>query len=149
MSDPLAFSWPLRVYWEDTDAGGVVYHASYLRLIERARSEWLRGLGVVQSELKRQADRIFAVSSAQLDFLSPARLDDELQASVELIELRGASLLFAQQLIRPADATLLLRARIRAVCLRGSDFRPAPIPSELAAMLRPVCQTTRNKLSAE
>ena len=130
------FSWPLRVYWEDTDAGGVVYHASYLRFIERARSEWLRSLGISQSEWKLRADRVFAVSSVQIDFLAPARLDDELEASVELTELRGASMKFAQQLTRPSDGALLVRANVRAACLRASDFRPAPIPAELVEQLR-------------
>jgi len=136
MSGSPAFSWPLRVYWEDTDAGGVVYHASYLRFIERARSEWLRSLGVSQSQWREQADRIFAVSSVQLDFLRPARLDDALLASVELTRLGGASLAFAQALTRAEDGVLLLRAQVRAVCLRASDFRPAPIPPDLAALLR-------------
>ncbi len=131
-----SFSWPLRVYWEDTDAGGVVYHASYLCFIERARSEWLRALGVSQSEWKLRADRVFAVSSVRVDFLLPARLDDELAASVELTDLRGASMKFAQVLTRPADGALLLRASVRAVCLRASDFRPAPIPPDLTALLR-------------
>jgi len=124
------------VYWEDTDAGGVVYHASYLRFLERARSEWLRTLGIAQGEWKARADRVFAVSSVQVDFLLPARLDDELDVSVALSELRGASLKFAQTLTRRSDGVVLLRAKVRAACLRGSDFRPVPIPAELADQLR-------------
>lgn len=139
MSSRISFSWPLRVYWEDTDAGGVVYHASYLRFIERARTEWLRALGVSQSEWRERADRLFAISSVQLDFLRPARLDDALEASVELTGLRGASMQFAQRLIRPADGCLLVRADVRAVCLRASDFRPAAIPDELATLLQAQC----------
>jgi len=149
MSEALSFSWPLRVYWEDTDAGGVVYHASYVRFIERARTEWLRSLGVVQSDWQARADRLFAVSSVQLDFLKPARLDDALEVSVELLELRGASMLFAQSLVRPADGALLLRAKVRAVSLAASTFRPAPIPEELVALMPPFCLKRRSNPFAE
>lgn len=118
----------------------MVYHAGYLRFLERARSEWLRSLGISQSRWQAQADRIFAVCSAELEFLRPARLDDELEASVTLIGLRGASFAFAQTLRRPLDGAALVRARVRAACLRASDFRPAAIPAELAAVLRPHIQ---------
>ena len=74
-----AFSWPIRVYWEDTDGGGVVYHASYLRFLERARSEWLRALGIGQQALRADRDLVFAVRSVRMEFLAPARLDDELE----------------------------------------------------------------------
>lgn len=140
MSAQPSFSWPIRVYWEDTDAGGVVYHAGYLRFLERARSEWLRSLGIVQGEWKARADRIFAVCGAEIEFLRPARLDDALEATVRLVSLRGASLGFRQTLIRPDDGAVLVRAQVRAACLRASDFRPAPIPAELAALLRVHCQ---------
>ena len=146
---PLSFSWPLRVYWEDTDAGGVVYHASYVRFIERARTEWLRSLGVTQSDWQTRADRLFAVSSVQLDFLKPARLDDALEVSVDLLQLRGASMLFAQQVRRPADGALLLRAKVRAVSLKASDFRPAPIPDELIVLMTPFCLKHRFSPFAE
>ncbi len=149
MSTASSFSWPLRVYWEDTDAGGVVYHAGYLRFLERARSEWLRSLGLEQGSWRETADRVFAIRSAQLDFLLPARLDDELLASVELRELRGASMQFAQLLSRPADGALLVRARVGAVCLRASDFRPAPIPSDVAQLLRSQCADVSNPSTAE
>ncbi|MGQ0800300.1 MAG: tol-pal system-associated acyl-CoA thioesterase [Pseudomarimonas sp.] len=149
MSEAYSFSWPLRVYWEDTDAGGVVYHASYVRFIERARTEWLRSLGVTQSDWQARADRLFAVSSVQLDFLKPARLDDALDVSVELVELRGASMVFAQQLRRPADGALLLRAKVRAVSLAASTFRPAPIPEALVALMTPFCLKQRSSPFAE
>src|SRR3546814_9447619 len=86
-----------RVYWEDTDAGGVVYHASYIRFLERARSEWLRSLGVAQLELREREDIVFAVCGMQIDFLAPARLDDVLDVRVVVTRARLASMAFAQQ----------------------------------------------------
>jgi acyl-CoA thioester hydrolase len=124
------FSWPIRVYWEDTDGGGVVYHANYLRFLERARSEWLRSVGIGQEALRRDHDIVFAVRSVQMDFLAPARLDDELLATVELSAVRGASLGFRQTLVR-ADGTELLRATVRAACLVASTFRPRALPEGL------------------
>jgi acyl-CoA thioester hydrolase len=127
----VAFSWPIRVYWEDTDGGGVVYHASYLRFLERGRSEWLRALGVGQQALRETHDLVFAVRAVQMDFLAPARLDDELSVSVELIEVRSASLRFRQSLRRESDGAILVEAQVRAACLTASTFRPKPIPPGL------------------
>jgi acyl-CoA thioester hydrolase len=126
-----SFSWPIRVYWEDTDGGGVVYHAGYLRFLERARTEWLRSLGIEQEALRRTRDVVFAVRSVQLDFLAPARLDDELLATVELTAVRGASLGFRQSVRRRADGAELVRAAVRAACLAASTFRPRPLPTGL------------------
>ena len=126
-----AFSWPIRVYWEDTDGGGVVYHASYLRFLERARSEWLRALGIGQQALRADRDLVFAVRSVRMEFLAPARLDDELVATVALIERGRASLRFAQRLHRPADGARLVEAEVRAACLTASTFRPRGIPAGL------------------
>ncbi len=122
------FSWPIRVYWEDTDGGGVVYHAGYLRFLERARTEWLRSLGIGQQNLRDTQDVIFAVRSVQMEFLAPARLDDELVASVELTLARAASLAFRQTLRRPSDDRVLVEARVRAACLTASTFRPRALP---------------------
>jgi acyl-CoA thioester hydrolase len=133
-STPLSanpFSWPIRVYWEDTDAGGVVYHAGYLRFLERARSEWLRWLGVSQHELREQSDIVFAVKSVRMEFLAPARLDDELAVSVELTECRRASLSFRQRIVRESDARPLVEADVRAACLTASTFRPRVMPEGL------------------
>lgn len=124
----VSFSWPIRVYWEDTDGGGVVYHAGYLRFLERARTEWLRSLGIEQEALRRTHDVVFAVRSVALDFLAPARLDDELAATVELTAVRGASLAFGQSVVRVADGATLVRATVRAACLTASTFRPRPLP---------------------
>jgi acyl-CoA thioester hydrolase len=132
MSEPVRqpFSWPIRVYWEDTDAGGVVYHASYLRFLERARSEWLRALGVDQMAFKNETGLAFMVKEMQLDFLKPALLDDELTVTVEVKERRSASILFNQTIHR-ADGTPLLRAQVRAACVDLVRMCPAKIPAGL------------------
>ncbi len=122
------FSWPVRVYWEDTDGGGVVYHANYLRFLERARSEWLRAMGIGQHALRERHDVVFAVRSVQVEFLAPARLDDELEATVELRGRGRASLQFAQRLWRPLDGKTLVEAEVRAACLTASTFKPRAIP---------------------
>ena len=96
----LAFQWPVRVYWDDTDAGGVVYHAQYLAFMERARSEWMRAIGHGQELLRERDGLVFVVRAMQVDFRSPARLDDALQVSVELRECRRASLLLRQEIRR-------------------------------------------------
>ena len=123
------FSWPTRVYWEDTDAGGVVYHAQYLAFLERARSEWLRARGVAQDRLRAEHDLVFAVRAMWIDFRAPARLDDLLAVSVAVRDCRKASLVFAQAIHR--DGALLLDAEVRVAALRASDFRPRPIPQAL------------------
>ena len=126
-----AFSLPIRVYWEDTDAGGVVYHASYVRFLERARTEWLRAQGVGQRELRESADRVLVIRDLTLAFEKPAHLDDELQASVVLIERRPASLLLGQEISRAGQ--VLVRAKVRVACLVASRFRPCALPEWLAA----------------
>ena len=122
------FTWPVRVYWEDTDAGGVVYHASYLRFLERARTEWLRALGVDQGALKESSGLAFLVREMQLDFLRAALLDDELQVTVAVQERRAASILFAQTIHR-ADGTPLLRAQVRVACVDVQRMQPVRIPA--------------------
>jgi acyl-CoA thioester hydrolase len=122
------FSHPVRIYWEDTDAGGVVYHAQYLAFLERARSEWMRTQGYGQELLRQDHGLLFAVRAMQLDFLKPARLDDALAVSAALQECRRASVIFRQE-IRRGDE-LLLTATVRVAAL-GTDFRPTPIPQPL------------------
>ena len=133
------FSWPTRVYWEDTDAGGVVYHAQYLAFLERARTEWLRAHGKGQETLRVGHDLVFAVRAMRIEFLQPARLDDALLVSVALRQCRRASLVLAQSIRR--DGTLLLEADVRIAALNASDFRPRAIPmplyEELKALERP------------
>jgi acyl-CoA thioester hydrolase len=125
------FGWPVRVYWEDTDAGGVVYHASYLRFLERARTEWLRGLGVDQMAFKQATGLAFMVHRMEIDFLKPALLDDELTVTVEVKEKRSASILFAQTISRTADGSRLIEAQVRAACVDLKRMRPAAIPAGL------------------
>ena len=128
-----AFAWPVRIYWEDTDAGGVVYHARYLAFMERARSEWLRAHDVHQDDLREGEDLAFAVRAMELDFRAPARLDDQLQVSVRLLESRNASFTVAQRIER--GGALLVEARVRIAALRASDFRPRAIPAPLSDIL--------------
>ena len=124
------FSWPVRVYWEDTDAGGVVYHASYLRFMERARSEWLRAIGIDQFALKQSTGLAFMVRDMQIDFLRPALLDDELTVTVEVKERRAASILFTQTITK-MDGCHLVSASVRVACVNIRRMRPAPIPTDL------------------
>lgn len=132
MSESLTrpFHWPVRVYWEDTDAGGVVYHAGYLRFMERARSEWMRALGVDQMAFKQATGLAFMVRDMQIDFLKPALLDDELSVTVEVKAWRSASILFAQTITK-ADGSCLIRASVRVACVDLVRMRPAQIPSDL------------------
>ncbi len=129
-----SFSWPVRVYWEDTDAGGVVYHARYLAFLERARSEWMRARGFGQERLRERDDLMFVVRAMNIDFRAPARLDDQLQVSVHLLECRGASFVMAQR-IHLGDI-LLIEAKVRVAALLASTFRPRPIPGPLQSELK-------------
>ena len=128
-SQARTFSWPTRVYWEDTDAGGVVYHAQYVAFLERARTEWLRHRGHGQEQMRNDLDLVFAVRAMQLDFLRPARLDDLLTVTVEIRTCKRASVVFAQS-IRRGDE-VLLTAGVRVAVLSASSFRPKPAPDAL------------------
>jgi len=128
------FSWPTRVYWEDTDAGGVVYHAQYLAFLERARTEWLRARGKGQQALRVDHDLVFAVRSMRIEFRQPARLDDALDVTVGLRQCRRASLVIAQAIRR--EGVLLLDAEVRVAALNASDFRPRAIPGTLYGELK-------------
>ena len=132
VSEPV-FSWPTRVYWEDTDAGGVVYHAQYLAFLERARTEWLRARGQGQELLRAEHDLVFAVRAMRIDFRKPARLDDALQVTVSLRRCRHASVVFAQSIMRGGDC--LLEAEVRCAALDAGSFRPRAIPEPLYQQL--------------
>lgn len=123
------FSWPTRVYWEDTDAGGVVYHAQYVAFLERARTEWLRARGHAQEELRRSHDLVFAVRAMRLDFLRPARLDDLLRVEARLGQCRRASVVFEQSIARGDE--VLLTAEVKVAALSASGFRPVALPGAL------------------
>ena len=127
------FAWPVRVYYEDTDFGGVVYYANYLRYFERARTEWLRSLGVEHQRLAREAGLQFVVRRAEIDFLRGARLDDELSITVECTERKRTTLWLRQRALRGAEP--MAAALVQAACVRSDDFRPAPLPAALAARL--------------
>jgi acyl-CoA thioester hydrolase len=127
------FSIPVRVYYEDTDAGGVVYYANYLKYMERARSEWLRALGFEQDELSRRDDVLFAVRAARLEYLRPARFNDLLEVTV-ILDQRGAASLTCRQEVRRAEA-VLCSGEIRIACLSAADFTPRPIPAPIVARL--------------
>ena len=106
------FNWPVRVYYEDTDSSGIVYHASYLRFMERARTEWLRSLGFGLPELRDEQEVLFTVSRLRIDYLQPARFNDMLDVSLRLTRLGGASLLLEQTVCR-TSGELLCRAEVR------------------------------------
>jgi len=126
---PPAFAWAMRVYWEDTDAGGVVYYANYLKFMERCRSEWLRALGVDQARLRAERQLQFAVVNVTVDFLKPARLDDEIVVTAELERLRGATIAFKQTIRR--DDVQLIDATVRVACLDSGTLKARAIPKDL------------------
>ena len=123
----------MRVYYEDTDFGGVVYYANYLRYFERARTEWLRALGIDHQGLARDAGLQFVVRRAEIDFLRGARLDDQLEITVELTERRRTYLMLKQRALRGAEP--MAEALVQAACVRRSDLRPAAIPAAIAGQL--------------
>ena len=127
------FRFELRVYWEDTDAGGVVFYANYLKFFERARTEWLRALGVEQSALRRDEGAIFVVGETRVRYLLPAHLDDRLSLSVEVAGLGRASLLVDQRCWR--GDTLLAEGSIRIGCVDAGTFRPRRIPNSILERL--------------
>jgi len=128
------FVWPVRVYYEDTDAGGVVYYANYLRFLERARTEWLRSLGFVQDALMRDPGVVFAVRRVEVDYLQPARLDDALAVHARIAERRRASLVFEQEIRRGPE--VLCRGVVKVACLGASSLRPTPIPPAIVEVIR-------------
>jgi acyl-CoA thioester hydrolase len=127
------FRHTLRVYWEDTDAGGVVFYANYLKFFERARTEWLRHLGIAQQALRERSGAIFVVTDTRVSYRAPARLDDELQLTVQLQRQGTASMLIMQQAWR--GDTLLAEGEIRIGCVDDRTFRPRRIPSEVTITL--------------
>jgi acyl-CoA thioester hydrolase len=127
------FRLPVRVYYEDTDAGGVVYYANYLKFMERARTEWLRSLGFEQDELMRDPGVVFAVRSCSLEFRKPARFNDSVEVGVHLAEVGRASLTVRQHIVRGEE--LLCEGTVRIACLDARRFTPVPIPAVIAARL--------------
>lgn len=130
MSD---FSLAIRVYWEDTDAGGIVFYANYLKFFERARTEWLRAAGVGQHALREETGVMFVVTATQLRYLSPARLDDLLTVTVEPLPAGKASLVVRQRALR--GDTLLAEGEIRIGCVRAEDLKPQRLPDAVVAAI--------------
>ena len=142
----MAFEWPIRVYWEDTDAGGIVFYANYLKYFERARTEWLRALGIGQWALREQAGGMFVVADATLKYLRPARLDDELLVTAQLQTSGRTALVVQQQAwlkpsaavegMDPPQGTLLCEGSIRIGWVEAGSMKPARIPSAILEKLK-------------
>ena len=125
---PASFSWPVRVYWEDTDAGGIVYHAAYLAFMERARSEWLRAAGIDQRSLRSTERLQFAVVDMQIQWRKPALHDDLLTVTADIAERGRASFSFAQSVLRGAE--LLVAASVRVAAIDADSLKPRRLPAE-------------------
>ena len=123
------FSWPVRVYYEDTDAGGVVYYANYLRFMERARTEWLRSMGFEQPVMAKEHGVLFVVRAVNIDYLKPSRFDDSLQVTVEVVNVGGSRIRFLQRVLRGDEESV--RAGVDVVCVNVDTFRPARVPREM------------------
>ncbi|MGC1172903.1 tol-pal system-associated acyl-CoA thioesterase [Polaromonas sp.] len=128
-----AFQWPMRVYWEDTDAGGIVFYANYLKFFERSRTEWLRSLGIEQQRLRERTGGIFVVTKTTVRYHRPARLDDELIVTARLIEKGRASLIIAQSALLKSEReqVLLSEGTIRIGWVEAASLKPARIPAHL------------------
>ena len=125
------FTFPVRVYYEDTDAGGVVYHAQYLNFFERCRTEWLRQLGYEQDELRTEQNTLFVVSSLSINYLQPALFNQQLNVTTEVTELDASRLIMKQQIIRQSDAgnnEVLAQGSVTLACLDSNKFKPKRIP---------------------
>jgi acyl-CoA thioester hydrolase len=123
------FTWPIRVYYEDTDSGGVVYHSNYLNFMERARTEWLRALGFEQTQLKDQHGLIIVIHSLSMQFKKPAYFNDMLAVHCELSELGRSSLIMQQSISR--DGLVLIEAQVKAAFVDAVSFKPIGVPAEM------------------
>ncbi len=136
------FHWPIRVYWEDTDAGGIVFYANYLKFFERSRTEWLRSLGIEQQRLKDSTGGIFVVTETSIRYHRPARLDDELIVTASLIETGRASMIIKQQALLKTEQTglqsavLLCEGTIRIGWVKAASLQPMRIPSSILDSLK-------------
>lgn len=126
---PQPFFWPVRVYYEDTDSGGVVYYANYLRFLERARTEWLRAAGFEQDELAARHRVVFVVRSVKIAYLKPSLFNDTLQVSVELVKVGASQILVAQRVMRGPEE--LATAEVQLACVNATTFRPIRIPKAI------------------
>jgi acyl-CoA thioester hydrolase len=125
------FNWPVRVYWEDTDAGGIVYYANYLKFMERARTEWLRALGFEQATMQREQQLMFVVVDAKLQFKKPARYGDALNVTASVCEHSRASFSFKQDVLHETNGELLVSGTVRVACIDATSMRPRGLPTVL------------------
>lgn len=135
MTPPFQFTLPVRVYYEDTDAGGVVYYANYLRFFERCRSEWMRGFGYDQRQLAEAHDLAFVVRRVSVEYLRPARLDDLLEIGLTLERVGRAQIVVAQTARQVSDGLLLASGTVQLVGISASGFKPRPFPDWLRQRL--------------
>jgi acyl-CoA thioester hydrolase len=131
---PAASTWTVRVYYEDTDAGGIVYYANYLKFFERARTEWLRGIGLQQQALKAEHGAIFVVKRASVDYHAPAKLDDAITLTLSIEKLGHASVEFVQHARR--GETALATGRFKVACVDFQTVRPMIFPAAVAELMR-------------
>jgi acyl-CoA thioester hydrolase len=133
-----SFVFPIRIYWEDTDAGGIVFYANYLKFFERARTEWLRSLGIQQQSLKEESGGMFVVSETQIKYFSPARLDDLLEVTARTAEAGRASLVLSQQawLAVDGERKLLAEGTIRIGWVNSQTMNPGRIPAAILEALQ-------------
>jgi len=124
------FTWQIRVYYEDTDAGEVVFYANYLKFMERARTEWLRKIGFDHNVLKEKYKLLFAVKNLTIDYIKPGRLDDLLTVTSELLDSRKASLVFGQN-IKNENNELLSKAKVKIACINSKTLKASPMPDKL------------------
>lgn len=126
------FVWPVRVYYEDTDFGGVVYYVNYLKFMERARTEYLRHLGINQVELRRQKNWIFVVTDTSIQFKQPARFEDMLYVTAEVVEVKRVKMCFRQEIFRGSEnGDLLTTAMVGAACIDADTLRPQRLPEQI------------------
>lgn len=128
------FNWQVRVYYEDTDAGGVVFYANYLKFMERARTEWLRSVGFEHEQLINEYNVLFAVRNVSIDYKRPGKLDDLLTVTSTILNYRGASITF-QQFIKNDKDELLAQAEVKVACLNATTLKASPMPEPLLTEL--------------
>ena len=129
----MKFDWPVQVYWEDTDAGGVVYHSQYLNFMERARTEFLRNLGFMQTSLRDDLGVLFVVRDIQIRFKKPAKFDDKLNVNTKLVNVGRSLLAFEQNIYRGDEH--LIAAKVDVVCIGADSFKPVSIPAQMMVLL--------------
>jgi acyl-CoA thioester hydrolase len=139
-----AHRFEVRVYYEDTDAAGIVYYANYLKFAERARTEILRAAGIVQADIAKRDGVAFAVKSVAVEYVAPARLDDMLAVETTVLEIGGASAVADQRVRRIADGAALAEIRVRLACIRLADGKPTRFPADVGAALARHIVVTKN-----